>query len=362
MADRNAVRPGLMSLRSRKLHWTMDELMQIEAGYTFKIQRQPKAICQGVSLDRTMCNDFQQYVRQIGFGKTRRCAWLYGRYVEHLEKSKVDEETGPAVDSFGRPLKVRVRPAGYGGQKTTQVQVDCSYEPPQRCTTETMELLDDPNEELVQSVATSLGLIRVGFMYSHPGPREDGHHFSANEVIMCAENQLLAGDEDMQSPFVTVKVTLNENNESDFQAYQLSRQCLELVAEGALLYDPAEPRGCLIHDTFSCLVEAKEVSRVDNDYFLANVPIMDHSAPFLTEKNFETPHRFGGHEWNIQALGPYMKRTKKMPMLKRISDFNVLLLSSKVLDPQSMKAICSNVQKQEELEDGYVMILESLGM
>jgi nuclear protein localization family protein 4 len=89
---------------------------------------------------------------------------------------------------------------------------------------------------------------------------------------------------------------------------------------------------------------------------------MDHSAPFLTEKNFETPHRFGGHEWNIQALGPYMKRTKKMPMLKRISDFNVLLLSSKVLDPQSKKAICSNVQKQEELEDGYVMILESLGM
>ena len=280
-SDRNAVRPGLMSLRSRKLHWTMDELMQIEAGYTFKIQRQDKAICQGVSLDRDMCNDFQQYVRQLGFTQTRRCAWLYGRYVEKLEQSKVDEEAGPAVDSFGKKLKVRVRAKGYGGQTSVQVQVDCSYEPPQRCTGDTMELLEDPHEDLVNSVATSLGLEKVGFMFSHPGPREEGHHFSANEIIMCAENQLLAGDEAMQSPFITVKVTLNENNESDFQAYQMSKQCLELVAEGALLYDTNEPRGCLIHDTFSCLVEAKEVSRVDNDYFLALVPIMDHQGKAL---------------------------------------------------------------------------------
>ena len=256
-ADRNAVRPGLMSLRSRKLHWTMDELMQIEAGYTFKIQRQERAVCQGVSLDRDMCQNFQQYLRQVGFNKTRRCAWLYGRYVEKLEQSKVDEEAGPAVDSFGKPLKVRVRAKGYGGQTTTQVQVDCSYEPPQRCTAETMELLADPHEELVQQVAASLGLERVGFMFSHPGPREEGHHFSANEIIMAAENQLLAGDEKMQSPFVTVKVTLNEENNSDFQACQMSRQCLELVAEGALLNDPQEPRACLVHDTFSCLVQGE---------------------------------------------------------------------------------------------------------
>ena len=180
-----------MSLRSRKLHWTMDELMQIEAGYTFKIKRQPNAICQGVSLDRDMCNSFQQYVRQIGFSKTRRCAWLYGRYVQKLDQSKVDEDnklgTGKqqkqtkhktqkiflftisnfflsfllyyffifctATDSFGRTLKVIVSNAREG--TTTQVQVDCSYEPPQRCTMDTMELLEDPNEELVASVASS---------------------------------------------------------------------------------------------------------------------------------------------------------------------------------------------------------------
>jgi hypothetical protein len=137
---------------------------------------------------------------------------------------------------------------------------------------------------------------------------------------------------------------------------------LELVAEGALLYDPNEPRGCLVHDTFSCLVQAKEVSRVDNDFFLTSVPIMDHQAPFLTGKEFITPHRFAGHEWNIGALGPYMKGNSKKPMLQRISDFNVLLLAAKVLDPNSMRAICKCVKEQSELEDGYAMILNSLGM
>ena len=110
------------------------------------------------------------------------------------------------------------------------------------------------------------------------------------------------------------------------------------------------------------LATAKEVSRVENDFFLAWVPIMDHQAPYLTGKSFTTPHRFGGHAWNIGALGPYMKNNKNLPMLKRISDFNVLLLSAKVLDPQSVKAICNCVVKQEELEDGYAMILGSLGM
>ena len=79
-----------------------------------------------------------------------------------------------------------------------------------------------------------------------------------------------------------------------------------LVAEGALIYDPAEPRGCLIHDTFSCLVAAKEVSRVDNDYFLANVPIMDHASAL--SNRFTQASRFGGHQWNVGALGPYMQK------------------------------------------------------
>jgi len=84
-----------------------------------------------------------------------------------------------------RKLKVRVRAKGFGDQTTTQVQVDCSYEPPQRCTATTIELLDDPHEDLVNSVAQSLGLERVGFMFSHPGPRERGYVSLVGIFVVC---------------------------------------------------------------------------------------------------------------------------------------------------------------------------------
>ena len=91
-------------------------------------------------------------------------------------------------------------------------------------------------------------------MFSHPGPREEGHHFTANEVILCAENQLLAGD---------IRCSLlspshpRRQQVADFRPTR-GPSSLELVAEGALIHDP-EP-GCLVHDTFSCLVAAKEVT------------------------------------------------------------------------------------------------------
>ena len=98
-AETNAVRPGLMSLRSRKLHWTMDELMQLEANYTFKIQRQKKAVCAGVSLDTSLCQDFQNFCHQLQF-KQYREAWLYGKYVKMLKDSKLKlEDEKPAYDS-----------------------------------------------------------------------------------------------------------------------------------------------------------------------------------------------------------------------------------------------------------------------
>eukprot|EP00949_MAST-11_sp_MAST-11-sp1_P000839 g839.t1 len=357
-ASNAALRPGLMSLRSKKLHWTMEELQDLEAQYTFKIKGGQKAVCSGVSLDSDMCRDFQAYVRQFDFQRYH-CGWLYGRYVKKLADSKAKRK-GPTVDSFGRKLKVQADEDIAEQKKLLEVQVECIYEPPQTCTATTIELsYDDPNEELVERTAKSLGLHRVGFIYAHPGPRAEGFHMAANEVILCAENQLLAGDEKKESPFVTVKVTKNEQGESDFQAFQMTKQCLELVAEGALLHDPAEPRACLVNDTFSVLVETKEVSRVDNDFFLCNVPIMQHQS-FLKTR-FRHPHRMHGHQWNTRALQSFMREQKRLPLLDRISDFNALLLLAKLLDKESMKAVCTSVHNREiPLEDGYKLMVDSL--
>ena len=58
-------------------------------------------------------------------------AWLYGRFVKVLAKSKANEELAkPEYDSFGRELKVKVTNT-IENKEETEVQVDFMYEPPQ---------------------------------------------------------------------------------------------------------------------------------------------------------------------------------------------------------------------------------------
>ena len=361
--EANAVRPGLMSLRSRKLHWTMDELMQLEANYTFKIQRQKKAICAGVSLDTNMCQDFQGFCAQLQY-KQYRGAWLYGKYVKMLKDSKLKaEDEKPAYDSRGRKLKVKAKRIKEGENEELQVRVDCLYEPPQNGTSESLELLEDPNENHVEAMAKLLGLERVGFVFAHPSNRNlTDVRFHSNEILLSAENQLLAGDEKMESPFITVKCFKNEENNVEFEAYQMSKQCLEMVAEEVLQCDMSKPSMCGVSDTFSVLVEQKEVGYVDNDFFLCRVPIMQHNS-FL-KVGLDQANRPTGHNWQrqpAQILQPYLTRKKSLPTVTRFSDFQVLILLGKVLDKETfIGVLMSIVDKEIPLEDGYKMILDSL--
>ena len=199
-----------------------------------------------------MCQDFDSFCTQLQYKKYRG-AWLYGKFVKMLKDSKLKaEEEKPAYDSRGRKSKVKAKRIMEGENEDLQVRVDCLYEPPQNCTNETLELLEDPNEEHVEAMARALGLERVGFVFAHPSNRNlKDVRFHSNEIMLCAENQLLAGDEKMESPFVTVKCFRNEENNVEFEAFQMSKQCLEMVAEEALQTDMSKPSTVfLIHLVF----------------------------------------------------------------------------------------------------------------
>lgn len=81
-------------------------------------------------------------------------------------------------------------------------------------------------------------------------------YFSGAEVLFAAEQQLEAAGGVADTPFVTVKVTLDEKNQSQVEAFQLSKQCMEMVAEGVLA--PSVNLGlCDVNNTFTAIVEGK---------------------------------------------------------------------------------------------------------
>ena len=63
------------------------------------------------------------------------------------------------------------------------------YEPPQDGSPIGVEVLEDPRETQVATLARLLGFTKVGWVYAHP-PRQEGFIITAREVILASLQQL----------------------------------------------------------------------------------------------------------------------------------------------------------------------------
>ncbi|CAH0476754.1 unnamed protein product [Peronospora belbahrii] len=321
-ADKQSFRPGLKSLRDMKMHWTLDEFMRMDAQFEFKISAQKEPHVAKVHLDSASCNDFQAYLRQFAFQQSR-CGWLYGSVAT----------------------------------ETKEVTVEFIYEPPQEGNPYGFEVLDDPNADKVDAVAEALGYEKVGWVFSHP-PREDNDfHFSAREILLVAQLQADAGGK--SSLFLTLKVTLDKEGQASFEAFQVSDQCVEMFAAGALLESEKNPKACTVSDTFTALVEAKQASEIDNNFFLCVVPVVPHESPLRCEfpkLNRESSYR------NSAALKSQLQKYRNEPFAKRISDFQLLVFLSDFLDLHTdIPSICQAVRDPNiSLDSGYSILIDSV--
>eukprot|EP00640_Fibrocapsa_japonica_P001471 CAMPEP_0113944174 /NCGR_PEP_ID=MMETSP1339-20121228/30681_1 /TAXON_ID=94617 /ORGANISM="Fibrocapsa japonica" /LENGTH=415 /DNA_ID=CAMNT_0000949261 /DNA_START=206 /DNA_END=1453 /DNA_ORIENTATION=+ /assembly_acc=CAM_ASM_000762 len=326
LSTKEGFRPGMMSLRSMKMQWTLNEFMELDDQFTFKIKRQEKPVTSAVTLDSASCNSFQNYVRQFGFLQAR-CGYLYGH---------------------------------YEGEDKSKVRVECVYEPPQNGFAEGFELMEDPNEDKVAALASMLQLERVGWIFSHPR-REEGFAFSAAEVILAGELQLEAANGINDTPFVTVKVTQDEEGNAHFDAFQVSKQCMEMVAEGALEAGD-DPGVATINGTFSAVVEGKEGKEVDTNFFLTVVPIEQHESERFVCM-FPASNRDGLPQTRDQLKAQLQKVGQRgWTLVDLLADFHLLLFLTAFLDMQhDIPRICQSiVDKEVPLDEGFKLIIGSL--
>ena len=186
-------------------------------------------------------------------------------------------------------------------------------------------------------------------------------NFAGTDIITAAELQLECAGGIEDTPFVTIKVTMNEKSEMISEAYQISKQGMTMVAEGVLL--PSIHLGmCQVNPTFTALVEGKQATEIDTDFFLTLVPITGFESEtfvsFFPKSNRDgfipTPSdlknqltKVGKQGWNLQSL---------------LSDFHLLLYISTFFNiHEDMPIICQSILNKEiPLNEGYVLILNSL--
>lgn len=355
----NSFRKGMLPLRDMKMSWTLKEFVAMDEQFNFKIEQQKERWVGegGVSLDTDSANSFQSYLRTFAFQR-QRFGILYGKFVNEEEKEE-DKNKGPKRETlFGTELPGTEIKEVVQNKK---VVVEAIYEPPQEACPESPEgfvILDDPMEETVDTVANMLGLTKVGWIFGHP-PREKGFQMSAAEVIMAAELQLESAGGIEPTPFVTIKVTAGDDGNVSFEAFQVSKQCMEMVAEEALTIGE-NPGFCYVSETFTVIQEGKESKTVENNFFLTVVPIVQHASETFVSQ-FPMANR--DHDTRRQTHDEMKKQLSKSgtagwTFIDLLADFNLLIYLCNFLDLQSdIQKICQSVvDRNIPLDEGYKLI------
>ncbi|XP_043280769.1 nuclear protein localization protein 4 homolog [Venturia canescens] len=299
------------------------------------LNRQPYRHIDNVVFENTnLVERFLNYWRITGH---QRVGYLYGRYEIHSDV----------------PLGIKAVVAAI-------------YEPPQESTRDTIVLLPDERDSLVDEVARMLNLQRVGWIFTDLIADEmkrgavkhvrniESHFLSAQECIMAGNFQNQHPNPCRFSPsgafgskFVTVCVTGDKKNQVHMECYQVSNQCMALVRDGCLVPTKDAPElGYVIESTDKQYVPdvyykekdsyGNEVSRLGRplpvEYLLVDVPGSTPLTPqftFYVNENvtpFPVENRLVyGQVQEFGSLCTYIRQFSMDQFFEAVSDFHVLL-------------------------------------
>ncbi|CAH2057602.1 unnamed protein product [Thlaspi arvense] len=300
---------------------TVDDLIARQ----MRVTRQEKSHCDSVSFDRDCANAFQHHVNESLAFAVKRGGFMYGTVTEE-----------------------------------GQVEVDFIYEPPQQGTEANLILMRDAEEEKrVDAIAMGLGMRRVGFIFNQTVMQDrTGYTLSNAEVLQAVE--LHAESELQEWVTAVVKLEVNEDGGADvhFEAFQMSDMCSRLFKEGWFeteIGPDDDPK--LSKMKKAVVVGVKDVKEVDNDFFLVVVKILDHQGPLSS--TFPIENR--SIRATMRALKTHLDRAKSLALVKKMSDFHLLLFVAQFLDVSSdVPALAECVRLQSPVPEGYALLIESM--
>ncbi|XP_060521215.1 nuclear protein localization protein 4 homolog [Cylas formicarius] len=277
---------------------------------------------------------FLNYWRLTGH---QRIGYLYGTYEIHSDV----------------PLGIRAN-------------VVAIYEPPQESSRDSIRLLPDEKEEVVDQIAQHLGLRKVGWIFTDLMPDDiqkgtvkhtrnvDSHFLSAQECIMAGHFQnrhpnacRFASSGYFGSKFVTVCVTGDKTNQVHMEGYQVSNQCMALVRDNCLLPTKDAPELGYVRESSDKQyvpdvyykekdTYGNEVSRLARplpvEYLLVDVPASSPVNPQYTfntdtsKQPFPVENRLiDGHIQDFNALSTYLSQFAFDEFYNSINDFHLLV-------------------------------------
>ncbi|TXG63542.1 hypothetical protein EZV62_010536 [Acer yangbiense] len=199
-----------------------------------------------------------------------------------------------------------------------KVKVDFIYESPQQGTEDVLFVLRDTEEEkMVDAIAAGLGMKKVGFIFTQTiMQNKKDYTLSKREVLRAVEYHAESGMEEWVTAEGWFESEIKEGDDP-----KLSKMKKDVV------------------------VGVKDIKEVDNDFFLVVVKILDHQG--LLSSTFPIENRIT--QVTMRALKNHLDRAQSLPLVKRISDFHLLLFLAREGPQVSMRLQKGYMQQQFDI-------------
>ena len=282
---------------------------------------------------------------------TQRCGMMYGYYMED--------------------------PNYEGGYRAV---VEGIYEPPQHCIDDSPVV--DPKDDFqpaVETIASALGLERIGFIFTSLGRHSD-HLMTSKEVLRAAKMQI--GSETnahytkyVMSKFVTCVThpNLKDGVQPETDAFMVSDQLCGMVRDRLVDNNESEqtdPKRVKLRKPLpgelhpEVLAAGKSAStEFDPDWFVVKVnsgaPVRPKS--FFVHSHFPRENRNGAPQLRSDIKRYLAKCSSSEPNWSKLSDFHLLLFLARIFDVDTAKVICEGVRDRKPISDHLFDMVEAAG-
>jgi len=343
-ADMDPNNINKMGLRHIKKNWTLNDYISEVNKKKIVIKTQKYPVCAMCAIDSAAAQAFQIYLREMAF-QQQRMGFLYGTTTKgrkpHYQNDN-DEQDDSDEDSSDEEKDSAVMDTTKHDFKNVQCAV--IYEPNQQGDLHGVIEMQDEYADRAEQLAQLLGMQRVGWVFSHSGQDRE-HPLTNNDIVRMAEMQAKYGES-----FVTVVVSPNEKMQAKFEAFQVSKQCVELYKKGLLEVDPDNKK--VLKTKVPVESERKLVQEVDILLFIVNVPIQNTQSIFqvgFPQRN--RPHLVQ----SMEKLKEMLMRRASIPFVQRVTDFHLLLFLTDYLSLTSdFPTLCEAIKtKNNSKAQGY---------
>ena len=269
----------------------------------------------------------------------QRVAWLYGYYSEDPNY----------------PEGVRVN-------------IECLYDPLQFGETNGFTILQDDKSYQVDEVAKSLGLQKVGWIYTSLNHESFLTPKEIREIAQKQEEFSVEHPEGVRvSKFVTIVVKpKGDGGESGLDCYMVSDQCQALERDNMLSVSEDHTKLVAREPDDDEMVpkiiqSGKAVKEFDPDFFIVSLSNGQpkEAKDYTILKNYDFLAQNRQMKPNRNDLKNYINAHKSENSSTKFANFQFLLYLLDTIDLDTICAIADKIGREEELEDFLVDIVEN---